>query len=86
VTANGGNYSFAAETDNRFDQSLTNTNGIGMDLNGDGDVLDTIGIYAPSNTTTNRYGIISSLIWDLNEDHRLRAAYHPGLRSSPSDR
>ena len=75
VTANGGNYSFAAETDNRFDQNLTNTNGIGMDLNGDGDVLDTIGIYAPSNTTTNRYGIISSLIWDLNEDHRLRAAY-----------
>jgi iron complex outermembrane receptor protein len=75
VTANGGNYSFATETDNRFDQSLTNTNGIGMDLNGDGDVLDTIGIYAPSNTTTNRYGIISSLIWDLNEDHRIRAAY-----------
>jgi iron complex outermembrane receptor protein len=75
VTANGGNYSFAAETDNRFDQNLTNTNGIGMDLNGDGDVLDTVGIYAPSNTTTNRYGIISSLIWDVNEDHRIRAAY-----------
>ena len=75
VTANGGNYSFATELDNRFDQNGTNTTGIGMDLNGDGDVLDTIGIYAPSNTTTNRYGIISSLIWDLNEDHRIRAAY-----------
>lgn len=75
VTANGGNYSFAAERDNRFDQDGTNTTGVGMDLNGDGDVLDTIGIYAPSNTTTNRYGIISSLIWDLNEDHRIRAAY-----------
>ena len=75
VIANGGNYSFATETDNRFDQSLTNTTGIGMDLNGDGDVLDTVGIYAPSNTNTHRYGIISSLIWDLNEDHRIRAAY-----------
>ncbi len=75
VIANGGNYSFATETDNRFDQSLTNTTGIGMDLNGDGDVLDTVAIYAPSNTNTHRYGIISSLIWDLNENHRLRAAY-----------
>jgi len=75
VTANGGNYSSAAERDNRFDQAGTNTTGIGRDLNGDGDTLDTIAIYAPSNTTTNRYGIISSLIWDLNEDHRIRAAY-----------
>lgn len=75
VTANGGNYSFASERDNRFDQDGNNTTGIGMDLNNDGDVLDTIAIYAPSNTTTNRYGILSSLIWDLNEDHRIRAAY-----------
>jgi iron complex outermembrane recepter protein len=73
--ANGGNYSFAAERDNRFDQSGTNTTGPGADLNGDGDTLDTLAIYAPSNTNTHRYGIISSLIWDLNEDHRLRAAY-----------
>ncbi|GLS02716.1 TonB-dependent receptor [Brevundimonas denitrificans] len=75
VIANGGNYSFAAERDNRFDQDGTNTTGVGFDLNGDGDVLDTIALYAPSNTNTHRYGIISSLIWDLNEDHRLRAAY-----------
>ncbi|MBD3753973.1 MAG: TonB-dependent receptor, partial [Micrococcales bacterium] len=29
----------------------------------------------PSNTNTHRYGLNSSLIWDLNDDHRLRAAY-----------
>ncbi len=75
VTANGGNYSFAAERDNRFDQSGTNTTGPGADLNADGDTLDTIGIYAPSNTTTNRYGLLSSLIWDVTDNHRIRLAY-----------
>ena len=47
----------------------------GVDLNGDGDSCDNVGLYTPSNTNTHRYGIISSLIWDLNEDHRIRAAY-----------
>jgi iron complex outermembrane receptor protein len=75
VIANGGNYSFVSERDNRIDQDGTNTTGVGFDLNGDGDVLDTVALYAPSNTNTHRYGIISSLIWDLNDDHRLRAAY-----------
>jgi iron complex outermembrane receptor protein len=73
--ANGGNYSNASEKDNRFDQDGNNTSGVGWDLNGDGDTLDTVGIYAPSNTNTHRYGILSSLIWDINDDHRLRAAY-----------
>jgi iron complex outermembrane receptor protein len=73
--ANGGNYSFVSERDNRLDQDGTSTTGVGVDLNGDGDTLDTLGVYAPSNTNTNRYGIISSLIWDINEDHRIRVAY-----------
>lgn len=47
----------------------------GRDLNGDGDTCDNVHVYAPSVTNTNRFGISSSLIWDLNEDHRIRAAY-----------
>jgi len=38
-------------------------------------VLDTVAIYAPSNTNTKRYGIISSLIWDMDDNNRLRFAY-----------
>jgi iron complex outermembrane receptor protein len=57
-------------------QCLTATfNNTGRDLNGDGDTCDNVIIYAPSLTNTNRYGISSSLIWDLNDDHRIRAAY-----------
>ena len=47
----------------------------GRDLNGDGDTCDNVHVYAPSVTNTNRYGLSSSLIWDLNDDHRIRAAY-----------
>jgi iron complex outermembrane receptor protein len=52
----------------------TKTTG-GVDLNGDGDILDTVRVMTPSNTNTHRYGLNSSLIWDLNDNHRLRAAY-----------
>lgn len=47
----------------------------GVDLNGDGDTLDRVRVMTPSNTNTHRYGVNSSLIWDLNDNHRLRAAY-----------
>ena len=47
----------------------------GVDLNGDGDILDRVRVMTPSNTNTHRYGLNTSLIWDLNDDHRLRAAY-----------
>jgi iron complex outermembrane recepter protein len=47
----------------------------GIDLNGDGDLLDRVRVMTPSNTNTIRYGINSSLIWNLNDDHQLRAAY-----------
>ena len=50
-------------------------NQTGRDLNGDGDTCDNVIVYAPSLTNTNRYGISSSLIWDLNDDHRIRGAY-----------
>jgi iron complex outermembrane receptor protein len=47
----------------------------GIDLNGDGDTLDSVRVHATNNTNTHRYGLNSSLIWDLNNDHRLRFAY-----------
>jgi len=52
----------------------TKTTG-GVDLNGDGDILDRVRVMTPSNTNTHRYGLNSSLIWEMNENHRLRAAY-----------
>jgi iron complex outermembrane receptor protein len=47
----------------------------GVDLNGDGDCKDSVRFYTPNNTNTHRYGVISSLIWDVNDDNRLRLAY-----------
>ena len=47
----------------------------GVDLNGDGDILDRVRVMTPSNTNTHRYGVNTSLIWDINDDHRLRGAY-----------
>ena len=87
--ANGGGYTLVSERDDRLDQNTTNNatvatpaqcaaaavNRTGVDLNGDGDSCDNVGLYTPNNTNTHRYGITSSLIWDLNEDHRIRAAY-----------
>ncbi|MGO4409358.1 MULTISPECIES: TonB-dependent receptor [unclassified Brevundimonas] len=52
----------------------TKTTG-GVDLNGDGDTLDKVRVHTPSVTNTHRYGLNSSLIWELNDNHRLRAAY-----------
>jgi iron complex outermembrane receptor protein len=47
----------------------------GQDLNGDGDILDSVLLYAPNTTNTRRYGITSSLIWKFAEGQSLRAAY-----------
>ncbi len=71
VMANGGGFTALSERDDRLDLG----GAIGRDLNGDNDTLDTVTVYTPSNTNTNRYGVLSSLIWDLNDDHRLRASY-----------
>jgi len=45
------------------------------DLNGDGDTLDTVALYTPNNTMTRRYGLTSSLIWDLNDTSAVRFGY-----------
>lgn len=62
----------------------------GVDLNGDRDVIDTPGragtgaltntgqgvtLYAPSHTETNRYILISSLRYELSDQHTVRIAY-----------
>ncbi len=68
VRANGGGAETVSETNGRLGPG-------GVDLNQDGDTLDTVRIYSPSNTTTNRYGVTSSLIWDVNPNSRVRVAY-----------
>ncbi|GGC35038.1 TonB-dependent receptor [Novosphingobium marinum] len=47
----------------------------GRDLNGDGDTLDEVTGHDPSQTKTRRYGVIASLAYDINPDHRVRVAY-----------
>lgn len=47
----------------------------GKDLNGDGDILDQVLMLAPSQTQTHRYGVISSLRYEINDDHSVRLAY-----------
>ena len=48
---------------------------IGEDINGDGDALDTIGVYSPNNTNTIRYGLNTSLVWRVTPDHTVQLAY-----------
>ncbi|HCK83397.1 MAG TPA: TonB-dependent receptor [Hyphomonadaceae bacterium] len=71
VLANGGGFTAVSEGDDRLDLGTFP----GVDLNGDGDVLDTVSLYTPNTTNTRRWGVTSSLIWDLNDQHRLRFAY-----------
>lgn len=47
----------------------------GRDLNGDGDLLDTIRVLAPSQTQTHRLGLISSLRYDITPEHTIRVGY-----------
>lgn len=70
--AHGGGTHNARETDL---QLRGNSGAAGVDLNGDGDFNDTVTLFRPNITNTHRYAVTSSLIWDVNEDHQLRAAY-----------
>jgi iron complex outermembrane receptor protein len=47
----------------------------GRDLNGDGDALDSVRLLAPSQTGTNRIGVISSLRYDITPEHTVRVGY-----------
>ena len=73
VLANGGGTFTLAENSRRArgsNQALP-----GVDYNGDGDFGDTVRFYTPNNTNTNRLGLTSSLIWEINPQHRVRVAY-----------
>lgn len=72
VRANGGGASTFSET---AAQLIANTPAAGIDLNGDGDFLDTVRLYSPSNTNTRRYGVTSSLIWDITDDQTIRVGF-----------
>ena len=80
VKANGGGNDEGYEAFyDRFGEPLTGAFGgnyyFGRDLNGDGDMLDAVATTDPSQTQTNRYGLVSNLIYDINDDHRVRVAY-----------
>jgi len=70
--ANGGGFVTPMETDGRLRGSTSAT---GVDLNGDGDTLDTVALYGPNNTMTRRYGLTTSLIWTLSDTESLRFGY-----------
>lgn len=70
--ANGGGTAVFAETDA---QLRGNTASPGVDLNGDGDLLDRVTLYRPNTTNTRRYGVTSSLIWKFDDNQSVRLAY-----------
>jgi iron complex outermembrane receptor protein len=47
----------------------------GRDLNGDGDLLDAVRFATPSQTNTHRLGLITSLRYELSDEHSIRLAY-----------
>ena len=72
VLANGGGAQIFPETDA---QLRGNSTAAGVDLNGDGDILDRVYLYRPNTTNTRRYGVTSSLIWKFAENQSVRVAY-----------
>lgn len=47
----------------------------GRDLNGDGDLLDSVRVLAPSQTGTKRWGLITGLRWDVTDTQTVRINY-----------
>ncbi len=73
VLANGG--STLDYVENATGGTLSNRVDANADLNGDGDLLDRVRLFQPNTTTTQRYSVQSSLIWDVNDDQRVRLNY-----------
>lgn len=72
VLANGGGAQIFPETD---PQLRGNSSALGVDLNGDGDILDRVLLYRPNTTNTRRYSVTSSLIWKFTDSQSVRIAY-----------
>jgi iron complex outermembrane receptor protein len=49
--------------------------GFGCDLNGDGDLNDSVGEYTPNTTNTRRYGVNAQMIYALNDQNTFQFAY-----------
>lgn len=47
----------------------------GVDLNGDGDIRDTVRVLTPSQTRTHRFVVIAGLRYDISDDHVIRLSY-----------
>lgn len=81
--ANGGGLTSLSESDKRLQGKATTfatckvgaAGQKGVDLNGDGDCLDSVVVYSPSNTQTYRYGLTTSLLYDLNEQNHFQLSY-----------
>ena len=74
VLANGGSQSTVlSEKDPLLTQGVTGATGV--DLNGDGDVRDSVLVGRPSITNTHRITVISSLVWRMNPNNTFRVAY-----------
>jgi len=72
VLANGGGSQVIQENDPRL---KGNTSASGVDLNGDGDTLDKVNLYTPSNTETRRWGLLTSLVWTPLEKSVFQFSY-----------
>jgi len=72
--ANGGGSTVIAENSAlvRGDETAKPA---GLDLNGDGDILDSVRLYTPNTTNTRRYTTLASLIWNINDSNTVRFAY-----------
>lgn len=81
VMANGGSqHQTVFENDRKLQGAATTfptctAGGSGVDLNSDGDCLDRVHYMSPSNTNTRRYGVNTSLIWEIDDTNTLRLAY-----------
>lgn len=74
VLADGGTQSvILSEKDSLLTQGVPGA--LGIDLNGDGDILDRVLVGRPSITNTNRFTGIASLVWKPIVNHTFRLAY-----------
>jgi iron complex outermembrane recepter protein len=74
VLATGGGQTFTQAENSALLKGAATTSP-GVDLNGDGDFVDTIRLHNPSVTNTRRYGLLASLRWDFAENQYIRIAY-----------
>lgn len=71
--ANGGGVTALAENDPRLIGNKAGSPGV--DLNGDGDQKDIVDVYSPNNTNTRRFGLLTSLLYDLDEHNHFAIGY-----------